>query len=371
MPPSDDAPSSSPVPPPARPLGALPTQPSDVPWPTTSWAHAPADDRPEGLAELVEGAFAPEAVERLGTTSAVLVVHRGRLVIERYADGTDATTPMRSWSIAKSVLNGLTGVLVRDGLVRLDDPILAPEWPDPDDPRRAITVDDALHMRTGLAWNEDYVDEARSTVIPMLYGAGRSDTAGWTARQPLAHPPGSTFCYASGTSNLLSAHLGRVLADTGRDIGEVLRQELLEPIGIHGARLKFDEAGTWIASTYCGMTARDDARLGLLYLRDGMWDGHRVLPAGWVDATRDPQPDADDDGWGYGRHWWTHPELPEAFFASGFLGQRILVVPPADLVVVRLGESVDRADPITAHLFDLVRTFAPGTAGAPPGHADR
>lgn len=356
---------------PPRPgLPPLPPAPPDG-WPDLTWDRAEPEGGPASLHRLVDAAFAPEAAEPLGTTQAILVVQRGQILAERYGAGIDATTAMRSWSIAKSVLNGLTGVMVRDGLVALNDPIERPEWSAADDPRRAISVDDALHMSTGLAWLEDYVDADRSSVIRMLYGDEQADMAGFTARQPLEHPPGRFFRYSSGTSNLLSAHLGAVLTAAGLELESYLRGELLGAIGITGARLKFDDAGTWIDSTYCGMTARDFARLGLLYLRDGEWAGRRVLPPGWVDGTREPQPDADDDGWGYGRHWWVHPELPGAFFASGYGGQRILVVPQADVVIVRLGESLDRAAAITGHLFELVGCLAPGLVGATAGEPDR
>jgi CubicO group peptidase (beta-lactamase class C family) len=129
------------------------------------------------LHRAIDAAFAPEASGPLGTTQAIVVVQHGRVLAERYGAGIDATTTMRSWSIAKSVLNGLTGVMVRDGLVALDDPIERPEWSAADDPRRAISVDDALHMSTGLAWLEDYVDADRSSVIRMLYGDEQADMA--------------------------------------------------------------------------------------------------------------------------------------------------------------------------------------------------
>ena len=162
----------------------------------------------------------------------------------------------------------------------------------------------------------------------MLFGPGRPDVAGYAAGRPLAHPVDSTFCYSSGTSCIVErGHpSGRRRPDRVRGVHAPrrcsTRSACARPIP------KFDAAGTWIGSSYCFSTAEDFARFGLLYLRDGVWDGTRVLPEGWVDHARTPQPDVDDDGWGYGAHWWLLPDRDDGlFFASGYRGQYTIVVP--------------------------------------------
>jgi CubicO group peptidase (beta-lactamase class C family) len=289
---------------------------------------------------LVDRPFAPNSATTFGETTALLVVHRGRLVTERYADGVDASTTHAAWSLTKSVLHAAVGILVGQGAISLDTRIEHPCW-GPDDPRQAITVGDLLRMRDGLHWNEAYTDNGDSDVVAMLWGEGKADTAGYCASRPLAHPPGQHFAYSSGTSNLLSAAAACALGGQ-RDLMEAfLRHHLFDVVGMRSATPKFDAAGTWIASTYCFMTPQDLARFGLLYLRDGIWAGQRILPDGWVDRGRTPQCDAyDNDGaWRHGEHWWALSADPEVFFAHGFRSQVLMADPRRDTLVVRMGTS--------------------------------
>lgn len=316
------------------------------------------------LHEIVRATFRADADRSpIGVTQALMVVHRDRTIVEQYAPDIDAATTLPSWSIAKSVLHALAGLMVRDAMIDLDDVIVRPEWSAPGDPRRSITIRHALEMRTGLAWREDYVDDGTSNVVAMLYGDGRGDVAAYAASQPPAHEPGSHYSYSSGTTNLLSAHLGHVLRAHDTEIGAYLRDELFTPAAMTTAIPKYDDAGTWIASTYCFATTRDFARFGALYLHDGHAPASReaVLPPGWVELGRTPQPDVDDEGWGYGMHWWTLPTMPGAFFANGYQGQFVLIVPDRDLVVVRLGLSALGAAPAcTALLHEIVACLDPG-----------
>lgn len=374
---------------------ALPPQPVGVPWPTSTWPSGdPAPDVDgDRLDDLVEQAFAANPNPSLGATRAVLVAHHGRLVVERYGshlvrDGdpepVGATTTLPSWSLAKSILHALVGVAVGDGLMSPLDRVIdvapgaVPSWrTDAEDPRRAITVEHLLRFRPGLAWSEDYTatgagGAARSDVVEMLYGAGRADTAGFAAAQPLVRAPGSAaaYRYSSGTSNLLSAVLRE---QTGRGPHQVayLQDRLLRPIGVTSASPKIDDAGTWIASTFCFLTARDLLRFGLLILRDGTWDGRRLLPEGWVDHGRSMQAGIVDDGWTHGAHWWGLPGRTDWFFGSGFQGQYLVVAPTRDLVLVRLGVSApEQARAELAHVSDLVACF-PEKVGPPSGAVDQ
>ncbi len=223
----------------------------------------------------------------LAETFAVLVVHGGQVVAERYQGALEhfdrpptpvtAETPLLSWSMAKSMLHAVVGLLVGDGRLDLDAPADVPEWSDPGDPRHAITLRQLLAMRDGLAFVEDYVDDRVSDVMHMLFGEGQSDMAHFAADRPLAAPPGTRFNYSSGTSNIISGVVARTVGP-GESYARFLHGRLFGPIGMKSADPEFDEAGTWVASSYLHATAQDYARFGLLYLRDGMWDGTRLLP---------------------------------------------------------------------------------------------
>ena len=215
------------------------------------------------------------------------------------------------------------------------------------DPRSAITLEHLLTMRDGLDFVEDYVDSGVSHVIDMLFGSGIADTAAFAAGRLLAHAPGSAFNYSSGTSNVISGIVRRTLG--GEDpYRTFLHERLFGPIGMRSADPRFDDAGTWIASSYVWATARDMARFGQLYLRDGWWDGRRLLPEGWVDHARRARSVDPEDGRLYGAHWWVVGDDVGSFWASGYEGQSILVCPGLDLVVVRLGKSTTEQGPALA-----------------------
>jgi CubicO group peptidase (beta-lactamase class C family) len=310
----------------------------------------------------------------LARTYAVVVIHRGRLVAERYGgelahwdrpdETVEATTPLLSWSMAKSMLHAVVGMLVAEGRLDPEAQASVPQWRDGADPRRAITLDHLLTMRDGLDFVEDYVDAGRSDVIEMLYGSGAADTAAFAAERPLAAAPGKRFNYSSGTSNVVSGIVARLLGPGG-PYEAFLRDRLFEPLGMTSARPGFDDAGTWVASSYVHATARDFARFGLLYLRDGVWEGRRLLPEGWVDhARRDRSVDA-TSGNHYGAHWWVVDDEHGSFWANGYEGQSILVSPGADLVVARLGKTpAERYPELKRWRADMVRAFTGGPSAA-------
>jgi CubicO group peptidase (beta-lactamase class C family) len=217
------------------------------------------------------------------------------------------------------------------------------------DGRAAITLDQLLQMRDGLDWLEDYVDDGVSNVIAMLFGEGKADVAGYAAAAPLAHEPGTVFNYSSGTSNIVAGIVGRALGD--EPVQAFLADRVLLPIGMRSATARVDDAGTFIGSSYVYATVKDWARFGLLYLRDGMWDGRRLLPEGWVDHGRRVRSVDEDDGGLYGAHWWID-QLDTArgtFRASGYQGQMVAICPALDAMVVRLGHTPEpQATP--AHL---------------------
>jgi CubicO group peptidase (beta-lactamase class C family) len=214
-------------------------------------------------------------------------------------------------------------------------------------------------MRDGLAFVEDYVDERISDVIEMLFGAGQADMAHFAADRPLAAAPGERFNYSSGTSNIISSVVGRTVG-AGQPYAQFLGERLFARIGMHSATPEFDAAGTWVASSYVRASARDFARFGLLYLRDGVWDGTRLLPEGWVDYGRTIASVDPEDG-PYGAHWWgVAGDTLGTFRASGYDGQSITVCPALDLVVVRLGKTpAARYPELTRWRADMVTAFQP------------
>ncbi len=346
-------------------LPPLPPQPRGVPWPTEEW---PAGELPAGvdLAPLLDEVFDEQGP--LATTFAVVVVHAGRLVAERYAGALEhfdrpptpvtEDTPLLSWSMAKSVLHALVGVLAGDGRLDLDTPAAVPEWADPGDPRHAITMRQLLAMRDGLDFVEDYTDERVSDVIKMLFGDGQRDMAHFAADRPLAAEPGTRFNYSSGTSNIISGIVARTVGP-GEPYARFLHQRLFALVGMRSADPELDPAGTWVGSSYLRATARDWARFGLLYLRDGVWDGTRILPPGWVDYGRTWVSEDPEDASPYGAHWWgVAGDTLGTFRASGYEGQSITVCPVLDLVVVRLGKTtLDREDNLVPWRAAVVEAF--------------
>lgn len=341
-------------------LTPLPEQPSDTPWPTTAWADGAPARALDGdqLSGLLDMAFADTPPERLGETHAFLAVQGGKIVSERYWRDYRAENTYPSWSMAKSITQALVGILVSRGRIDIHAPADVPEWQGEGDPRQTITLDQLLRMSSGLKFAEDYVDAGVSDVIEMLFGAGQKDTAAFAANFPLAHEPDTQWSYASGTTNIVARCAARALGKSGSEFEAFMRESLFEPIGMRSPLPKFDEAGTFIGSSFCYCTARDFARFGLLYLRDGVWDGQRILPEGWVDYARTPTPTPPEEALGYGAHWWLGMCGPDSFSCNGYQGQFTVVVPSLDLVLVRHGNStIEQGERVREWLAEVADCF--------------
>jgi hypothetical protein len=295
---------------------------------------------------------------------ALVVVHRGRIVAERYAPGFDATMPLIGWSMTKAALNALVGLRVKDGEIALADRALLPEWREQGDPRGDISLDDLMRMLSGLAFDESY-DDPLADVTQMLFVAG--DKARFAAAKELLHPPGTDWHYSSGTS-VIVARILRASFAVGRDYLRYPRERLFDPLGMRSAVIEPDAAGTFVASSLMYASARDFARLGLLYLQDGVWQKERLLPAGWVAYTVTPTKYAPDES--YGAHMWLklpesdglgEPPMPEdAYYFLGHEEQIVAIVPSRELVIVRLG--LTQKGGAWDHARDLapiVQAFAP------------
>ena len=323
-------------------------QPSS-PSTTTEWPRGNQSDprkEPDALRHTVDGAFTDPDPRKLRRTRAVLVIHDGTIVAERYAAGFSADQALPGWSVTKSVLSALVAILVGDKRLSLEDNALLPEWRSSNDERSAITLEDLLRMRSGLAFSEIYSDP-QADVTQMLYA--RPDTAGFAASKPLTSVPGTVWQYSSGTTNIISRIMRHTIGE--REYHAFPRHALFGPLGMGSAVMEPDAAGTFVGSSYMFATARDWARFGQLYLQDGVWDGRRILPEGWVSFSTTPTAQCPDGC--YGAHWWL--KLPkdfggdteaasriplDAFFALGHEGQTVTVIPSRRLVVVRLGLSI-------------------------------
>ena len=295
------------------------------------------------LKAALDHAFEEPAEPPFRRTKAVVVVHEGRVIAERYAPGIGIDTQLLGFSMTKSVTNALIGILTQQGLVTPSFPAPIPEWRAGSDPRREIEVEHLMRMTSGLA-----LDETNSGFDPASRMYLQHDTAGYAARAPMIAPLGTRWAYSSPTTQLLA----RIIRDTVGGPEQTLAlawRELFNPLGMRHVTLEFDGAGTLQGSSWMLASARDWARFGLLYLNDGLIGGKRILHEDWVDLSAAATLDTD-----YGAGFWTnrseHPNakgrvrlgIPrDAFFASGDLGQRIVILQSQKLVIVRLGDSVD------------------------------
>ena len=300
----------------------------------------------------------PESERRELGTRAVVVLHRGTLVAERYAQGFSAETPQLGWSMSKSVTNLMVGALVHRGDVALDDARLREEWTDE---RADITVEHLMRMTSGLEWDETY--ELGTPITRMLYI--EPDMAAYVASQPAQHAPGTYQEYSSGSTNLLCDVVADKAGVSGPDRADLPRRLVFEPLGLTSAVMEPDASGNPVCSSYLWATPRDWAALGQWALQDGEWEGEQLLPTGWMRRSTTHQAVERSEEQGYAAGWWTNRErggavvdgvLPDdAYEAKGHDGQRIVVVPSAELVVVRLGFTPERDDIGTSVLVnDLV-----------------
>jgi CubicO group peptidase (beta-lactamase class C family) len=341
-------------------LRTLPPQDPSTPWPTAEWPRGDIPDSVDRarLTALIDRAFAAPVTEDFGETHALVIVQHGRLLLERYGQDFTAKDTFPSWSMAKSITQALVGLLVKDGRIDIHAPAYAPEWQGADDPRRAITLDLLLRMSSGLAFIEEYLPDKPSDVIRMLWGEGKDDVAHFAAAFPLAHEPGKFWSYSSGTSNIVARAAAHAAGVSGEAFHAFMRARLFTPLGMTSPVPKFDTAGTFIGSSFCFATAQDFARFGLLYLRNGVWNGARLLPEGWVDYARTPTWQQPTDQGRYGAHWWLDLAGPGSFSANGYEGQFTVVIPERDMVIVRHGRTpAEKNDAVKGWIRSIAACF--------------
>jgi len=295
------------------------------------------------LKAALDHAFEEPAAPPYRRTKAVVVVHDGKVIAERYARGIGVETPLLGFSMTKSVINALIGVLTQQGLVTPSMPAPIPEWRAADDPRREIEVEHLMRMTSGLDLDETNSGFDRSSRMFL-----EDDTSAYAVNAKLIAPIGTRFHYSSATTQILA----RIIRDAAGGPEQTLAfawRELFNPLGMRNVTLEFDSAGTLQGSTYMLASARDWAKFGLLYLNDGVVGGKRILHEDWVDFCASATLNSDYAA-GFFTNRSDHPDakgrvqlgMPkDSFFASGLLGQRIVIMPSQRLVVVRLGDSVD------------------------------
>ena len=293
------------------------------------------------LRQAVDAAFANPA----GFTAAFVVVHNGQIVAERYGAGANRDMQLESWSMGKSIVGTLIGLLVQQGALTLDEPAPVPEWhKSPGDPRAKIRVIDLMRMSSGLRFSRGSPEDIPGYHDHDLGYTGALDAFWWATSRPLQFEPNTVGRYRN--SDPLT--LGMIIRDIVRKRGEEYRifpqRALFDRIGIRRQVLETDPYGNFLLNGYDYGTARNWARLGMLYLNDGVWMGKRLLPAGWTKLVSTPAPAWKDSS--YGAMVWVNargawPELPRDAFAFRGAGlQDVYVIPSRDLVIVRMGHYV-------------------------------
>jgi CubicO group peptidase (beta-lactamase class C family) len=323
-----------------------------TPWPMGD--RLAGDAWPAGLDRArieaaLDAGFGPDEAMTLG----LVVTYNGRIIGERYAEGIDERTPLESWSMTKSLTGALIGVLIQQGAYDLWQPAPIPEWQQPGDPRAAIRIGDILRMSSGIrirAPQDPDFDSALGYPDHLYLYTGTTDSYRWAATRPLQWPPNTVGRYRN-TDPVLASYLVRLAVERrGEDYHAFPQRALFDRIGIRNAVIMTDPYGNFLGQGLAFMAARDWARLGNLYLQDGVWNGERVLPEGFVSYSATVAPAWVADGrpiygggflWVNGDGGWPLPESAYAFLGAG--GQSTTVVPTHGLVIVRLGKYVGAA----------------------------
>ena len=308
---------------------------SDAPW--------PSEIDMEKVEEALDIGFGPAEARTLG----LVVTYKGRILGERYGEGIDIHTPLESWSMTKSLTGTLMGVLIQQGTYELWQSAPVPEWQEPGDPRQEIRIGDIMRMSSGIKINAPSdPDYDRDIYADHLYlYTATSNSYEWAATRPQEWPPNTIGRYRN-TDPVLTSYLIRLgVEGRGQNYHSFPQRDLFDKIGIRDGLIETDPQGNFLGQGLAFMPARDWARLGNLYLQDGVWDGERILPEGYVEYASTLAPTWVSDGrlqYG-GAFFWVNGQgsqgLPEsAFSMRGAGGQSTTIIPTHDLVVVRLGK---------------------------------
>jgi CubicO group peptidase (beta-lactamase class C family) len=321
---------------------ATPITAARADWPTTEWSTSSPEAQGLDSQKLAEMLAAID--EQQPDLHSLLIIRNGYLVSENYFGSYQPDTRHQLYSVTKSFIATLIGIALDQGYIKGIDQRIVDFFPGStfdnlDEQKSAMTLEDTLTMRTGLAWEEG------DPAYRALYMS--PDWVKYMLDEPMDSAPGTQFNYCSGCSHLLSAIVQETTEMNPRDFAD---QVLFKPLGITNVRWDTNGAGTPIGGWGLQLTPRDMAKLGYLYLRHGQWDGQQIVPAQWVDdATRSHT--ATDGDLGYGYQWWTYPSL-KAYTALGRGGQTIFVIPEFDLIVVTTAEMGGHEE-----IFQLIQQY--------------
>ena len=322
----------------------------------------------ERLARAVDAMFVQEPTAE---TRAVIVLHNGTIVAERYAAAYHENTRFISWSMAKSVTGVMIGMLVADGRLRLDEGVPIPAWQRSGDPRGVITLRQLLQMHSGLKHDEDGSPPYNADTVRMLFLDGRDNMAAYAEAQPLEAEPGAQWKYSSATTLILADLAARALttstdpAQRAQAVGDYLRTRLFEPLGMTSMVPEYDAAGTLIGGSVIQGTARDWARFGEFLRHQGAIKGAQLVPVAWIDFMTTPSPHNP----GYGAQLWLNRARPgeasmwpglasSVFSMNGHLGQFVVVSRGNAVTVVRLGKTNEgQQEPVRRAIARIIQLF--------------
>ena len=288
--------------------------------------------------------------EKKKRTRSVMVLYKGKLIAEKYADGFSKNSKILGWSMTKSLTATYFGILQKQGKIDIMKPALIDEWAT--DERSKITINDLLHMNSGLEWEEDY--GKISDVTKMLFQA--EDMTKSQAEKLAKYKPNSHWYYSSGTTNLLSGIL-RKQFKTHQEYLDFWYSALLDKIGMNSSLVETDMAGNFVGSSYGWATTRDWAKFGLLYLHKGNWNGEQLFDESWAKYVSTPTNTSNSH---YGAQFWLNaggyfPDVPrDMYYCSGYQGQMVAIIPSQDLVIVRMGLTEEPDFDFNGFLRDVI-----------------
>lgn len=311
----------------------------------------------KSLQQVVDHAFDEPSGKPSRRTRAILVVYKGEIIAEKYAEGFDQNSPQMGWSMTKSLTNAFMGHLVLKGSLKMASNAAIWEWRQ--DERKFITMDHLMRMSSGLQWKENY--SGPSSATNMLFKTRFMGI--YAADNKLRYKPGEVFYYSSGTTNILSRLIRQVYNEDR--YYRYPYEELFYKIGMYSLVMEPDAGGTYVGSSYSYATARDWARFGLLFLNNGVWNGEQLLPEDWVKYSTTPTTGAKRGE--YGAQFWLnagesgntsnrmYPDVPtDLYWADGFEGQNVFILPSRQLVVVKLSQTTGDALDDNQFLKDII-----------------
>ena len=301
------------------------------------------------LQKTIDNAF-DQSGGKLKRTRAVVVLYKNKLIAEKYDTGFTKDSRILGWSMTKSITSSAFGVLAKQGKIDIYKPAPVAEWQN--DERKNITINDLLHMNSGLEWEENYNTICDAT--KMLFLA--EDMGKVQLDKPAQFKPNTHWNYSSGTTNLLSLILRRQFK-TQQEYLDFWYSAVIDKIGMSSMIVEQDMTGTFVGSSYGWATARDWSKFGLLYLNKGNWNGEQILDESWVKYTATPTNTSEGK---YGAQFWLNaggkfPDAPrDMFYCNGYQGQMVAIIPSKDMVIVRMGLKEDPAFDFNGFLKGII-----------------